>query len=206
MQPQPPAPEKHKVPMHKFFLVLWGLVTILLIVFVAYLLGRQSADPIIYIPGDQPSPTITEFQYPNISKVPRPTSFVTIAPEKPTSSIPASVESKFVEVDAIYGASAEYPGLGAGIQYCEKGSSQLYVVWGSGGYTGENHYYEKNGTYLGKSTFSDTPPFNGNEDLDININEYGCIDLKTSNPSSGTNLQCPGNQVKVCEGGLCDCQ
>lgn len=172
---QPPQNTHVTLHVHKGLVVATVVGLFILTTFTAYLIGRTSVmkEPSPPYPTIALSPTPTVFQFPITTRAPRPTEMVKETPDKP-SSIPPAVIQKRQEIRPTYQQSEGVQGLGTGILYCKKGSQTAFVVWGSGGYSGENHFFTDNGSYLGVGRFNDTPPFNTG---DFNISEYGCVDI-----------------------------
>jgi len=103
------------------------------------------------------------------------------------SDIPKSVLLKFQELSQTYNKS-----LGALLEECtQKGIDQnkltgsrygvVYVVTGSGGYTGISYYYDKGGQELGYSEFTDAIDMNNPPPQPpIDREEYQCTMIKQS--------------------------
>ena len=77
------------------------------------------------------------------------------------TEIPQPVLTKYVEMGEQYNNS-----LGANLQFCEVGDRNLFVVIGSGGFSGINYYYDANGNLLSSYVWDDMiepnepqPPF-----------------------------------------------
>ncbi len=110
--------------------------------------------------------------------------------------VPASVLTKYTELEKQYKSS-----LGAGINYCKKGSEVIYTAYGSGGFTGVTFYYDEEGNELGSSYFTDEyNPDNPLPEPPVNLEEYECIVIKESGQFAQdkvwlemTPVQCLGN-------------
>ncbi len=167
----------HKITAVIIVVVFLGLLTLL-----GYYVGKSTSanQPKIFVDNPQDiTPTASVVEYPQVTRVPTPTTGTKVYPPIP-DSVPSSVQQKYNEILPTYQASAGYgDGLGAGIQYCKNAHEELYVVWGSGGYTGEQIFFKPDGTFIGRSTFSDTPPFRA-DDISINLDDYGCVDVRTA--------------------------
>ena len=71
--------------------------------------------------------------------------------------------------------------LGAGISHCFKNTEKLYVVFGSGGYSGVIFYYTESGNEIGSETFTDVSDRNHPRPKPpVNIQEYTCTVIRKS--------------------------
>ena len=105
----------------------------------------------------------------------------------PSDNVPNSVIIKYQELRQTYNES-----LGALLEECtQKGIDQnkltgsrygvVYVVTGSGGYTGISYYYDKGGQELGYSEFTDAIDMNNPPPQPpIDREEYQCTMIKQS--------------------------
>lgn len=90
--------------------------------------------------------------------------------------IPKNVIEKYQELEKTYEQS-----LGTFLSSCTKGNQLIYLVSGSGGYTGINFYYDDIGNELGSYSWSDIlTPGKALPKPPINILEYECTVLKES--------------------------
>lgn len=103
-------------------------------------------------------------------------------PENDTSAddVPITVSNKFTELDAIYNQS-----LGTRLSICTKANETIYMVDGSGGFSGETYYYDWQGNQLGTYYWDDVMVPNEPRSP-INISAYSCILLMESNNPSTT--------------------
>ena len=85
------------------------------------------------------------------------------------SEMPPSVFAKHRELEELYGGAR-----GAWIHQCVKGREKIFEVSGSGGFTGEYHYYTEEGRYIGEAGWSDALPFYNQPKPPVNIKEYNC--------------------------------
>jgi hypothetical protein len=87
--------------------------------------------------------------------------------------IPASVQAQYQTLKEKYSKS-----LGATLELCTKGNEKIYVVSGSGGFSGDNYYYDMKGDKIGFEAYDDI----GGNDLknSIEIGSYKCTVLETS--------------------------
>lgn len=90
-------------------------------------------------------------------------------------STPKSVQNKYVEVGARYKES-----LGSSLMKCHSDKGDIFVVSGSGGYTGITYYFDLAGNSLGSFESSDlvfgdgpTPP--------VRVEYDTCETLKSNN-------------------------
>jgi len=96
--------------------------------------------------------------------------------EEQPQAIPSSVLAKYKELEPQYKQS-----LGVSINYCTKNTEKIYLVSGSGGYTGVRFFYTKNGNEIGSYSFSDAIDVNNPPPKPpVNIQEYDCTIIKKS--------------------------
>lgn len=89
-------------------------------------------------------------------------------------SVPTSVQAKYEVLRQKYASS-----LGATLEFCTKGNEKMYTVSGSGGFSGDNYYYDMKGNQIGFETYDD---IGGGKDLrnSIEKDSYQCSVLETS--------------------------
>lgn len=116
---------------------------------------------------------LSTFRFTTPIPSPASTSNATTVPTPKSQKIPASVEAKYREFVAKYASS-----VGASLEYCTKSSVRpIYLVSGSGGFSGANYYYEMDGKELGYWEWDDmvnpyeAPP-------PVNIKNYNCTVIK----------------------------
>lgn len=99
--------------------------------------------------------------------------------QPPTTSVPLSVKNKYEEVKKEYANS-----LGSSLQLCTKGNKMVFVVEGSGGYTGIAYYYNNQGSLIGTKESSDTIQIidgvSQAPKAPIDIESYSCQTIETS--------------------------
>ncbi len=87
------------------------------------------------------------------------------------NGIPKPVLDKYEETKIEYTNS-----LGTQLVTCKKDSDSVYVVSGSGGYSGTSYYYDTLGNFIGKGWYDDT----GQGSTPINLAGYDCKQIKDS--------------------------
>ncbi len=101
-------------------------------------------------------------------------------------NLPSSVLTKYQELEEEFKAY-----VGASIEQCVKSGEKVYLVDGSGGYSGITFYYHENGTEIGSYGWDDVILVdeyeNGTQIIDpseppppVNIQEYECTVIKRS--------------------------
>ncbi len=90
--------------------------------------------------------------------------------------VPSSVLTKYEEVETVYKRS-----LGARISSCVKDNEKVFVVSGSGGFTGVGFYFTDGGVELGNSSWTDEiDPNHPPPKPPVNIQEYECNTIRES--------------------------
>ena len=93
----------------------------------------------------------------------------------PSEEIPPSVLEKYQALQK----SAYESSLGVTIRSCKREGRIVYVVSGSGGFTGENFYYDDMGQAMGSYHWDDV--IEPNEPLPpVDLSKYECTVLKKS--------------------------
>ena len=93
-----------------------------------------------------------------------------------TPDIPSAVLAKYEELEPQYRGS-----LGTSISSCTKATENIYLVSGSGGFSGVTFYYTEQGRELGSSYFEDAiDPNNPPPKPPINLQEYTCTIIQES--------------------------
>ena len=118
---------------------------------------------------------LSTFRFTKLSSI--PTSTPSRTPTLRPRPIPQSVETKYQEFANTYRNS-----FGATLKFCKKsGAQSIYLVEGSGGFSGASYYYDVNGKELGRWEWDDmitpgeTPP-----PASVYVSSYSCTVLKKS--------------------------
>lgn len=70
--------------------------------------------------------------------------------EESKKSVPANVQAKYEVLREEYASS-----LGATLEFCTKGNKAMYAVSGSGGFSGVEYYYDKQGNQIESNIWDD---------------------------------------------------
>jgi len=84
------------------------------------------------------------------------------------SSLPLTVAARYEQLSLLHSGS-----LGAFVELCRKGNESLYLVSGSGGFSGEIYYYGEDGRPLGEYSWDDIGE-PGKSKPPIDISGYDC--------------------------------
>lgn len=90
------------------------------------------------------------------------------------SNIPSAVSKQYNNMREKYDGS-----FGASIEGCSKDGEFLYIVSGSGGFTGYSYYYTKGGKLIGSQYFSDI--IGEGDEAPVDITGYECNTIAKSN-------------------------
>lgn len=92
------------------------------------------------------------------------------------SGVPKSANDKYAELSTKYSG-----GLGATLSNCTKGGDTIYLVMGSGGFSGETYHYDSTGKLLASYNWDDmVEP--GEPEPPVRPEGYTCVTLKESKP------------------------
>ena len=89
--------------------------------------------------------------------------------------IPRTVLEKYEVMEREYpaGRLADNPN-GVYIKRCIDGNNKIFMVMFGGSYSGETHFYNQDGKYLGSQSFSDVPPYALPPKPPFNLKKYEC--------------------------------
>jgi|GEM_PF-3960496 len=88
--------------------------------------------------------------------------------------LPLTVAARYEQLALLHSGS-----LGAAIEICRSGNESLYIVSGSGGFSGETYYYGGNGRPLGEYSWNDARE-PGEPKPPIDISGYDCKIIEKS--------------------------
>ncbi len=102
-------------------------------------------------------------------------------PKPGSAPVPPTVDTKYAELSAMYGDS-----LGAQLERCVKDDETIYVVSGSGGFSGIDAYFTDSGKILGTFEWDDMVVVGEEEQKPPRKkSEYTCTTVKETKQSSG---------------------
>jgi len=90
------------------------------------------------------------------------------------SSLPLTVAARYGQLGLLHSGS-----LGASVELCRSGNESLYLVSGSGGFSGETYYYGEDGRPLGEYSWDDIRE-PGEPKPPIDISAYDCRMIEKS--------------------------